>query len=651
MTEMPGFLRREPAVARGLLVFAVAAAALAGLYGRFKGLGTWPLGVDEFYISRSIDRVLATGIPSFACGGYYTRGLIYQYLVAALRTFGLSPEFAGRLVAAVCSLLVLPGAYLLGKRAQSPLTGWLTVIILCVSMWEIEMARFGRMYAPFQAVFAGYLLCYLRYTVDRHAAALRWMVLLSIVGVLTWEGGTLLGVANLFAVLQVQTEGRLDRKAWRTLSGLALLLLLLYVASRDLRGEAGSNDAMNAAVPDGRTDPWSILSSGWLAVRSHMGWAVAFLAPLGLALISMRFIGTQRNHWIKCAGLSLILLAALGHAFTGVLGLLALMLLSGILAWPELTAPQARSWVLAVSSLFLYWLAYDLWAGDRSLATLFGLPNVFEHIARPWGRAVPGEALGLGLCATYWFIRSIAIPDAALRTIRALLGVVILMVLLVAASPTERIETRYTFFLYPALIVLAVAAVLELVRRIPLRPAASGVLLLGAPLLSFALTEDFQPGHLAHIDSAAANFRLGIPTGRADHYYARNDLRSVAVWLAAHVRSGDVVISGIPSLDQYDHGFDFFYLDDEDERYDAYVCPDGRTERWTNHRIVFKLETLSPAVTAGHPVYATVYSDVAVRLQRDARSLGWTVEQVYLAQDGKTAVFSIHGSGHSSPTG
>jgi hypothetical protein len=648
---MQGSAQREPAVVRGLLYLAVAVAVLAGLYGRFKGLGTWPLGVDEFYISRSIDRVLATGIPGFECGGYYTRGLIYQYLVAALRTFGLSPEFAGRLVAASSSLIVLPGAYLLGKRAQSPLTGRLTVIILCVSMWEIEMARFGRMYAPFQAVFAGYLLCYLRYTVDGHAAALRWMALLSIVGVLTWEGGTLLGVANLYAVLQAQTEGRLDRKAWRTLSGLALLLLLLYAASRDLRGEAGSNEVLNAAVRDGGAGPWSIVNSAWLALRSHMGWAIAFLAPLGVASASLRFIGTQRNHRLKCAGLSLLLLASLSHAFTVVLGLLALMLLTGVTAWPELTSRPARSWVLALSCLFLFWLAYDLAAGGRSLAFLFGFPNVFEHIARPWGRAVPAEAVALALCAGFWFVRSIATPDPALRTMRSLLGIVIFMVLLVAAIPTERIETRYTFFLYPALIVLAVAAVLDLARRIRLRPAASGVLLLAAPLVCFGLTEDFQPRHLAHIDSAAANFRLGIPPGRADHYYARNDLRGVAVWLAAHVQSGDVVISGIPSLDQYDHGFDYFYLDDEDERYDAYVCPDGRTERWTNHRVVFKLQSLSPAVVAGHPVYATVYSDVALRLQRDARALGWIVEQVYLAEDGKTAVFRIRGGGHTAPTG
>jgi len=648
---MPASPNREPTSARVLLLLLIPAAALAGLYGRFKGIGTWPLGVDEFYISRSIDRVISTGLPGFACGGYYTRGLLYQYLVAPLRMGGLSAEFAGRLVAGVCSLLVLPSAYLLGKRAQGPLAGWLTVIILCVSIWEIEMARFGRMYAPFQAVFACYLLFYIRYTVDRNAAALRLMVLLSIVGVLTWEGGTLLGVANLFAVVQVSNKGRLDGRDWRRLGGLVFLLALLYAASRDLRGEAGSTEALSAVAADSGVDRWWMPGAAWHSVRAHPGWAIAFLLPLGMAAASVRYIGTQRHHWMRCAGLLLILAAALGHAFTGVLGLLALMLLSDVVDVSELTSPRARSWVLALLSLFLYWLAYDHWAGSRSLETLFGLPDFFEHIVRPWGRAVPGEALALALCAGFWFVRSIAVPGTELGTIRSLTGLLILMVLLVAAIPTERLETRYTFFLYPVLILLAVAAVLELARRAPLSPALSGVLLAGAPLLCFALTEDFQPRHLAHIDSAAANFRIGIPPGRADHYYPRNDMRGVAVWLAAHVRSGDRVISGIPNLDQYDRDFDYFYLDEQDNRYDAYVCPDGRTDRWTNHRVIFKLETLSSTVAAGHPVYATVYSDVADRLSRDARSLGWTVEQVYLAQDGKTAILSIRGSSRTSPTG
>jgi hypothetical protein len=651
MAKVPAFPGVESTFARVLLLLLIPGAVLIGLYGRFKGLGTWPLGVDEFYISRSIDRVLSTGIPGFACGGYYTRGLLYQYLVAALRMGGLSPEFAGRFVAGLCSLLVLPSAYLLGKRAQGPLTGWLTLIILCVSIWEIEMARFGRMYAPFQAVFACYLLFYLRYTVDGNAAALRWMVVLSVVGVLTWEGGTLLGAANLFAVIQVQDKGRLERGEWRRLGGLLLLLALLYAASRDLRGGAGSNDPMNAAAAGATADRWLFLHSNWLVLRAHYGWAIAFLAPLAMALASLRFIGSHRNRWMTFAGLSLILLAALGHAFTVVLGLLALMLLSGVLDWHELTAPRARSWVLALLSLFLYWLAYDQWTGDRSLQSLFGFPDVVQHVAWPLGRAVPVETLAFALCGAFWFLRSMGVPPRAPREIRSLMGVLILMVLAVAAIPTERIETRYIFFLYPLLIVLAVAAVLELAKRVPLRPPLSDVLLVAAPLLCFAVTEDFQPRQLTHIDSAASNFRLGMRPARADHYYPRNDMRGVADWLAAHVETGDVVVSGIPNLDQYDRRFDYFYLDDRDNRYDAYVCADGRTDRWTNHRVIFKLETLSPAAVSGHHLYATVYPDVGERLQQEARSLGWTVTRVYLAQDGKSAVLSIRGGGRASPTG
>jgi len=86
------------------LMVAASAAVLFGIYARFKGLGTWPLGVDEFYISRSIDFVLHTGLPEFPCGGIYPRGILYQYIVAGLRSTGLTPELAGRLVTA-CAIL------------------------------------------------------------------------------------------------------------------------------------------------------------------------------------------------------------------------------------------------------------------------------------------------------------------------------------------------------------------------------------------------------------------------------------------------------------------------------------------------------------------------------------------------------------------
>ena len=192
-----GAIGRPHRWVEGCLLGVLIVALVMGLYGRFAGLGLWAFGVDEFYISRSIDHVLNTGLPRFLCGGYYTRGLAYQYVVALVRHWSVSPEFAGRVVSAAWSLVGLPAAYLIGRRLGGRTLGLTLLIILSVSVWEIEMARFARMYAPFQSVFLWYLVFFLRYTVDRERSALIPMALLSILGVLTWEGGALLGLANL----------------------------------------------------------------------------------------------------------------------------------------------------------------------------------------------------------------------------------------------------------------------------------------------------------------------------------------------------------------------------------------------------------------------------------------------------------------------
>ncbi len=654
MTATSAGFSGSSASVRLLLLLAVPAATLIGLYGRFKGIGTWPLGVDEFYISRSIDHVLTTGLPGFPCGGYYTRGLLFQYLVAALRMSGLSPEFAGRFVAGMCSLAVLPAAYLLGKRVQGSLTGWLTVIVLLVSIWEIEMARFGRMYAPFQAVFVCYLVFFLRYTVDKDVAALRWMIGLSIVGVLTWEGGTLLGVANLFAVLQSHERGRLRASDWGRLAGLAILLALLYVASRDLRDVADStaSEAAEAGTAGSgfASNLLQMAVASLSAVRPHRIWVLAFLVPLGFAAASMRFLWSHRSQWMMFAGLCMVLAAALGHAFTAGAGVLGLMLLMGLTDWRELASRPARPFLLAILSLLLFWLAYYQFTGGRPFEAAFGFPDIYQRIGRPWARAMPALTVAILLSVAFWFLKSVTAPAKAPTPVASLLALLLLLVFIVGAIPTNRIETRYTFFLFPLLIVMAISASLEIERHWETRRRVPQLLLAALPLLCFTLTEDFQIRQVAHIDSAAANYRLGMSSARTDHYYPRNDMRGVAAWLAAHVQAGDIVVSGIPNLDEYYGGFDYFYLDEEDNRYDAYMCGNGRTERWTNHPVLYTINALNSVVGTGHRLYGSVYADVEERLRRDAPARGWSVTRVYTAADGKTDVVSIMGGAQASRT-
>jgi len=58
-----------------LLLFVVACRSAGPYTAVFGGLGRWALGVDEFYITRSVDQPAAHWrAPTSRCGGYYTRG-------------------------------------------------------------------------------------------------------------------------------------------------------------------------------------------------------------------------------------------------------------------------------------------------------------------------------------------------------------------------------------------------------------------------------------------------------------------------------------------------------------------------------------------------------------------------------------------------
>ncbi len=104
-------------------------------------------------------------------------------------------------------------------------------------------------------------------------------------------------------------------------------------------------------------------------------------------------------------------------------------------------------------------------AGVRSIERLFGFPDVYDAVIRPWGHTVPVLSLALALALGYLYSRTVLTRETG-TPVAVLLSLVIVITLMVGAKPAERIETRYTFFLYPLLIVLAVSALLMLLERL-----------------------------------------------------------------------------------------------------------------------------------------------------------------------------------------
>jgi hypothetical protein len=435
-----------------------------------------------------------------------------------------------------------------------------------------------------------------------------------------------------------------------------LLLALLIFATRDLRGFAAAPtaDAGDASNSSGHL---LVAAAGLAPLWQHPAWALASLLPLGLVVGSLPWIWSYRRRWMIAAGLCVVVAAAAVHLFSVSAGMLALMLLAKLIDWHDLTTEQAHCFALALVGLLIFWLAFDHWAGSPMnyaavsgtgakgpppvIHDLFGFPDIYDEIIRPWGRTVPILSLGLAAAIAFWCWKTITTRSPVPDSIAALLSLITLMALAVGATATERIETRYTFFLYPLFIVLSVAALSKLVQSVNAFRQAPIVFAAAVPLLAFSATEDFQPRHIAHVDAADINFRVGMSAVRAAHYYPRNDIRSVGQWLATHVRPGEVVITGIPSLEQYYGGFDYFFLGEEDLRYEAYVCQDGRTERWTNHPVLYGERALKPIVASGRRVYASLYPDDEDRLWAVAQSEGWSVRRVRTAGYGQTDVLLI----------
>ena len=129
---------------RYLVASLTIAALVVGTIVRFSGLGTFSFAADEYFLAQSVENILRFGAPAFECGGYYMRGLVHQYLAAGMRVSGFSPEFSVRAVSALSSLLALPAVYLLGRRTYGHVVGVLMIVLMAVSLWEVEFARFGQ---------------------------------------------------------------------------------------------------------------------------------------------------------------------------------------------------------------------------------------------------------------------------------------------------------------------------------------------------------------------------------------------------------------------------------------------------------------------------------------------------------------------------
>lgn len=601
-----------------------------GLWARFNELGAWCLAVDEFYIAKAVEQIQKNGFPVYPDGGIYARALLFQYIeTASASIFGLN-EYALRLPPILFNLASIPPLYLLAKKRIGVSGGLLLVAFFGVSVWEIEFARFARMYSMFQCAFLWFLYCYHEGFILERNRAIFWSYAIAAMSIFIHAASIFMALL-LFLPLFFRKTSIVKQRQFGMWAG---LILLLNVANQKWSLFAMEASQINP-YPKGFIPPQS--NSGVLLSPDFSLWQSIFLQgglwELGYCIFALIGLGIAYkvlvfHHWEwrqKAIGLLLLVCSLLQ-----VYGIVFFLLLVGYLT-QMITLKQiindslTKRMGLFVMALFGFWLAFGVlttsWHGlvpiqEFSLHKLFAIllhyPRFGEKFVFPWFDVMPYffmVACFFGLIVL-WSTRK---SEKFLQ--HSFLLLVLVSCLVVLGLINAGSQTRYSFFLYPIILLLwfegALALKLWIVSVCP-NARMVGVHELASVFIPFGLllvSEDFSFYRLMNISKAEVNFRMNSRRNVANHYYQRHDFKAPAEYINERWKPSDIIIinKAFPAA-FYLIPDSYVYYDQTSPKFINYATRSGTKERW-GFPLVHNKETVQVAVQS-MPGAVWILSDI-----------------------------------------
>ena len=247
---------------------------IIGALVRLKGFDKFGFNAaDEYYIIKSVKNILERGIPEFATGGYYTRGILYQYLSAGLILLGIKDVTALRIIPLICNIFSIPVVYLIAKKVTNNWFALFAAFLFTFSLWEIEISRLARFYAPFQFIFLLYIYLLLEIIVDDKTKNYKWLYLLSILGLLIHEEGIFLIVLNFLPYYLSKHKSNFILTAVIFIAGASFTIF-------DFRNLGVTNNLpLDVLFPKDSSFPVYIPNLLILQIISKGAWLTAFLVP------------------------------------------------------------------------------------------------------------------------------------------------------------------------------------------------------------------------------------------------------------------------------------------------------------------------------------------------------------------------------------
>ena len=579
---------------------------ILGFLIRLKGLGKWPFAIDEYYIIESAKNILKYGLPKFKYGGYYDRGLIYQYMISGLLLTGLKAEFACRIITVICNILVIHPLYLLAKKISGKTVAVALIVVFCFSVWEVEFARFARMYAPFQLVFIWYLYYLYKNLIENNERALKWMFILSALSIFIYEASIFLVLLNFLPFIWNKDMGIVSIKKihFRNINFRALAIAFIIFAAAyfylhiDFRN-LGSNNPLPPGIhlnyESQGTFRHPIILLGTLI--NNTVWLLFFILPLVLTfIVSYKYLKDDRFSFNEKLSILVLIVLSILNLFG-----LSVFLLTCFFLLEWIKIKRIKIFIKAgfiITLNYIFWTIYAVFTSTwHSFFSNEQISGLKESIKFVWKEFINYPNIYETFHLFYTTIPHLTLIVIVLLTTgiilitnknqKFLFFIFISLLLLIMFLNLYYFDTRYFFFLYPVVLLLSITVLKKIVESILsidyLKNIVFALFLIGFLFLS----EDFNLNHLYNIDSKKITFRENFSLAEKVHYYPRWDTRTPAEIINKNIKNNDIVITNKQLNSIYLNRLNYVYIDYRNSDFAGIYVDDGKKERWTNTNLIY----------------------------------------------------------------
>jgi hypothetical protein len=592
-----------------ILCFIILASLLsAAVLIRAPGLGKWCLTEDEYYYSQPVAFILEKGVPQYPDGGYYTRGFGLQYLTVIPALVFKKWEFAARIVPLFFGVLTVPLLFILANRFLGTFPAIFCSTMLLLSSWHIEFSRFARFYAPFQFLFLLFIYSLQEgYGVGKKG----YRILAFVLGLLSVSIDLYSIFLPLILLSMVVLLDKVERKTALSIILQASVLIAINLVYTSINFDTlGVENTLPPGFVFEKTTPYMKASPILLPdfglfsgiPGSIFGVAGYLLLLCGAGYLLRRGVRQCGNFW---DGIALVLSLSLPllHQYTLLVFLLIILLINKRSAW-GIFKENAPWWGMYWIGTATYWVAIAGATGklDKILYYMVGYPPIKRAIFLPFKEDVPfmgGFLLAVVLLsAIHHLIRELS------WTRRFLTSVVLLLFLTMPAFYTFQQTTRYIFFFFPLVFLLAYAETDSLIAwiqesyRLRMKGYITAAILL-VPILCYSATEDFQWRHIMDVSSPQMNFRMGEYDRYFHHWYQRVDFEGPSGYVNRVFSRGDVVVADHIVMTRYlERPYTYYVYYKQPEMYPYHARKEGRKEKWTGRPLISRPEELANLVPA-----------------------------------------------------